>query len=120
AAALLREHAITCVMTLNFDLAVTTALAHVGGNDVSVITGPADTHHLGLTNVVYLHRNVDAEPDNWVLRTAALNQEWRGQWAHFIAERVLASPVTVFAGLGTRVAVLIESVGRLRRMIPPD
>jgi len=36
----------------------------------------------------------------------------------FIAERVLASPVTVFAGLGTAVGVLIDSVQRIRSMLP--
>jgi len=80
AAALLCEQAISCVMTLNFDLAMSHAIAQVGADDVSIITGPGDTHRLSLTNVVYLHRNVDADPDDWVLRNAALDSEWRGGW----------------------------------------
>jgi len=118
AAALLCEQAISCLMTLNFDLAMSHAIPQAGAGNVSIITGPGDTHRLSLTNVVYLHRNVDAAPDDWVLRSAALDSEWRGGWGQFIAERVLASPVTVFAGLGTAVGVLIDSVRRIRAMLP--
>src|SRR5438094_5404548 len=99
AAALLSEQAVSCVMTLNFDLAMSTALSMIGAKDVSVIAGPQDHQRLGLTNVIYLHRNVDADAEQWILRTAALASEWQGQWIQAIATKVLNGPVTVFAGL---------------------
>ncbi|HSL69598.1 MAG TPA: hypothetical protein VK864_05110, partial [Longimicrobiales bacterium] len=49
-----------------------------------------------------------ADPELWVLRTATLATEWQGRWEPIIANRVLAAPVVVFAGLGTPVAVLID------------
>ena len=62
AAILLRERAISCVVTLNFDLALSSALAMVGGDDVEVIQGPEDHGRLGTINLVYLHRNANSEP----------------------------------------------------------
>jgi hypothetical protein len=45
AAAMLRERAISCLMTLNFDLALTAALVQVSASDdVSIVGGPEDQH----------------------------------------------------------------------------
>ena len=72
-------------------------------------------------NVYYLHRNANAvDPELWILRTSALNVEWKGQWEPIVATKVLAAPVVVFAGLGTPVAVLIESTKLLRNALPRD
>ncbi len=69
AVALLREHAIHDLLTLNFDLAVRHALGEMNaGADVSVVRGP-EAGDVGLVNVVYLHRDADAPPDEWILRT---------------------------------------------------
>jgi hypothetical protein len=73
AAAMLRERAISCLMTLNFDLALTAALVQVSASDdVSIVGGPEDQHQLGITNLIYLHRNANADPERWVLRTVTL------------------------------------------------
>lgn len=114
AAALLREHAILAVMTLNFDLAMSSALARVGGADVAVVAGPEDHANLGVINLIYLHRNAHAVAESWILTTAALAEEWKGAWEEVIAMRVLASSVTVFAGLGTPAGVLVETTKRIR------
>lgn len=119
AACLLREQALACVMTLNFDLGMSAALTQVGAaEDVAVICGPEDHHRLGTVNLIYLHRNVDAKADEWILRTDALENEWREQWGDVVVGRVVSGPVTVFAGLGTPAAVLVETTARVRAAIP--
>ncbi|MGH2403881.1 MAG: hypothetical protein ACRDGN_05375 [bacterium] len=114
AAALLYEGALNCVMTLNFNLAFSHALRVLGAEDVSVIEGPADYGNLGLVNLIYLHRSANADYEEWILRTDALNNQWHGNWQGVVAARFLASPVTVFAGLGARATVLIETTRRIR------
>ncbi len=118
AAALLREGAISSILTLNFDLAMSTALVDLNGADVRVIPGPAQLAQLGSSTVIYLHRNVD-EPDleKWILRREALEDEWRDSWEEVVARRVMAAPVTVFAGLGSPAAVLTETVSRIRAVV---
>jgi hypothetical protein len=121
AAALLCEGVISSVVTLNYDLALSTALSELGaGKLVGVVERPEDLAQQKIINLYYLHRNANAEdPESWVLRTAALNVEWKGHWEPIIANKVLAAPVVLFAGLGTPVAVLIESTKLLRAALPP-
>lgn len=115
AAAMLRERALICILTLNFDLAISSALTAVGAQeDVVVIAGPEDHDRLGITNVIYLHRNATAEADRWILRTMALEEEWRDHWEEVVAGRVVGGPMTVFVGLGTRAAVLISATRRIK------
>jgi hypothetical protein len=120
AAALLGEGAISSVLTLNFDLALSTAISMLGvGDTVGIIDGPNDLPNQKAFNVYYLHRNVDApDPETWILRTAALATEWKGQWESVVTAKVLAAPVVIFAGLGSPAAVLIESSKLIRQAIP--
>jgi hypothetical protein len=120
AAALLCERAISSIVTLNFDLALSTALADLGaGSIVRVIERPEDLNDQGLVNIYYLHRNAhSADAELWVLRTAALEVEWRDQWESIIATRVLTTPVVVFIGLGTPIAVLVESSRLILTALP--
>ncbi|GIK77429.1 MAG: hypothetical protein BroJett022_11190 [Actinomycetes bacterium] len=119
AAALLREGAVSCVLTLNFDLAMSAALSQVGADEaVGLIAGPEEHHRLSTVNLIYLHRNVNADPESWILRRDALDDEWRERWEEVVVQRVVAGPVTVFAGLGTPAAVLIETSRRIRAAIP--
>lgn len=119
AAAMLRERAVSSVLTLNFDLSMTRALQDVGvEEDVSVVPGPEAHDRLGVANLIYLHRNVDADPEEWILRSEALDADWQGQWADVMAQRVMSAPVTVFAGLGSPAAVLIDTSRRIRAAIP--
>jgi hypothetical protein len=119
-AALLCEGVISSVVTLNYDLALSTALSELGaGKIVGVVERPEDLAHQKTINLYYLHRNANAaDPESWILRTAALNVEWKGHWETIIANKVLAAPVVLFAGLGTPVAVLIESTKLLRAALP--
>jgi hypothetical protein len=118
AAILLIERAVSCVVTLNFDLALSAALQMVGGSDVEIIQGPEDHGQLGAINLVYLHRNANSSPDAWILTTDALDNAWRGQWAEVIGRRFISGPVTVFVGLGSPAGVLLYSVSRLLAAVP--
>jgi hypothetical protein len=120
AAALLCEGAITSIVTLNFDLALSTALSELGAHGiVGIVERPEDLQFQKNINVYYLHRNVNAaDPDLWVLRSAAMATEWKDHWENIIANSVLATPVVLFAGLGTPLKVLIESAKRLKAALP--
>lgn len=119
-AALLREGAIASVVTLNFDLALSTAIGDLGvGDAVAIIDGPDDLPNQKAINLYYLHRNVTAaDPETWILRTAALTTEWKGRWESVVAAKVLSTPVVVFAGLGSPADVLIESTKLIQKAIP--
>ncbi len=120
AAAMLREGVVSTVLTLNFDLAFTTAIAALGvGHDIGIIDGPSDFGKQKTSNVYYLHRNVNAaNPEDWVLRTIALQTEWKNGWEKVVAGRVLSTPVVLFAGLGSPAAVLTESTKLIQTAIP--
>jgi hypothetical protein len=120
AAALLREGAIGSVVTLNFDLALSTAIGCLGvGDIVGIIDGPDDLPNQKAINLYYLHRNVTAaDPETWILRTEGLKTEWKGRWQSVVAAKVLSTPVVVFAGLGSPADVLIESTKLIQNAIP--
>jgi hypothetical protein len=120
AAVLLRERAINCVVTLNFDLALSAALALIGGNDVEIIQGPEQHNQLGTINLVYLHRNANSDADAWILTTNALDEAWRGHWEEVIGTRFISGPMTVFVGLGSPAGVLLHSAERLLASVPPE
>jgi hypothetical protein len=121
AAALLREGALSAVLTLNFDIAMSTGLTLLSAIEVDVVPGPAATAQLGTATVIYLHRNVDEpDPDRWILRTEALRDEWRGGWQEVVTNRVMSCPVVVFAGLGSPAGVLTETVSRVRQAVNDD
>lgn len=119
AAALLRESAVDSVITLNFDRGMQTALASLGtGEDVAVIHGPEEHDRLSAANLIYLHRSVDADPEDWILRTVSLEEAWKSGWEEAIVQRLLGVPVTIFAGLGTAAGVLVAATDRLRNVVP--
>lgn len=121
AAALLREGSVSAVLTLNFDLAMNDALGQLAANDeVAVIASPRAVGDLGSRIVVYLHRNANEDNfDEWILRVESLTDEWKGRWEEVLSQRVLTSPVVVFAGLGSPAAVLTESITWIRSRVDP-
>lgn len=120
AAALLAEHSIGAVVTLNFDLALTTAIALLGvGQTVGVINGPRDFPKQEVVNLYYLHRNAnEVDEEAWVLRTDALMRDWRNGWEEVVVKKVLSAPVVVFAGLGSPSTALLESARLIRERVP--
>lgn len=119
-AALLREGAIASVVTLNFDLALSTAIAQLGvGDAVGIIDSPDDLQNQKVINLYYLHRNANAaDLEAWILRSDAIKSEWKGKWQDVVAARVLATPIVVFVGLGSPADVLIESTKLIQSAIP--
>ena len=118
AVALLREHAISDLLTLNFDLAIRHALGEMSaGADVGVVRGPQEAAATGVVNVVYLHRDAEASADEWILRTAQIEDAWKNGWEELVTTRVMTAPVVVFAGLGTAAAVLVETIRRVRAAV---
>ncbi len=119
AAALLREGCLSAIATLNYDLALTDAVRQVDGYEIDEIAGPDDMNYLGSKAIIYLHRNVN-EPieDRWILRKEALDTEWQNSWESVVVSRIAASPVVVFAGLGSPAAVLTKTVGKIREAVP--
>ena len=116
AAVLLREGVIETVMTLNFDLAMSHALGSISATDVSVVPGPMSADELGGATVIYLHRNVEEQDlEQWILTVEALDSQWQEGWEGVVAARVIASPVVVFAGLGSPAAVLTKTVEKVRK-----
>jgi hypothetical protein len=121
AAALMREGAVSAILSLNFDLAMTHALTELSANEVAVIASPLATGALGSFVVVYLHRNVnEPDPEAWILRVEALQDEWRGHWEEVLTQRVMSSPIVVFAGLGSPAAVLTDSIKWIRAKLNAD
>jgi hypothetical protein len=119
AAALLREHAVAAILTLNFDMALAHAVSSLGAvMDVALILGPEDHAQISTINVVYLHRSANADPEKWILRTSEIADGWQGHWEEVVAQRFLSNPVTVFVGLGSPARVLVETVKRIRHAIP--
>jgi hypothetical protein len=87
------------------------------GADVSVITGPQDMGALGVVNLVHLHRDAHAQPDEWILRTEQIETAWQDGWEELMTTRVMTTPVVVFVGLGTAAAVLVETTRRVREAV---
>lgn len=117
-AALLLEGALADALTLNFDHAAQNALADLGaGAQVETIRGPDEHRQLGGRNLIYLHRDIDSSPNELILRTEELEAAWRAGWEEVITQRVLAGPFTVFVGLGTPAAVLIDTTKRILEAI---
>ena len=115
--ALLLEGALADVMTLNFDRAASTALANLGARaDVSTLRGPTDHRLLGQRNLIYVHGDIDRDPDEMILRSAQLD-DWEGHWQEVIAARVLTSPVVVFVGVGTAASLLVATTTRIHEAL---
>lgn len=121
AVALMEEGAISCIVSLNYDLAMTDALRQLEAKDVGVIRGPSALREFGAKAVIYLHSNAEEENlERWILRREALEDEWQGSWEEVVVDRVAASPALVFAGLGSDAAVLTESVRRIRTVVDDE
>lgn len=120
AAALLREGVLDSVLTLNFDLALSTALSSLSAAEVNVVPGPGAQDQRLNTAVIYLHRNVDEQDfERWILTIDALTQDWQEGWEEVVVRRVMACPVVIFAGLGSPAAVLTETITRIRGALTP-
>ena len=113
-AALLLEGALSDAMTLNFDLAAHHALIDLRiTTEVSEVRGPEYHGQLGNQNIIYLHRDINCNPNDLILRSDALDAAWEDRWEQIVAHRVLTSPVVVFVGLGSSASLLIKTTQRI-------
>lgn len=113
--ALMLEGVVRTIITLNYDLALTHALAAVGASDrISTIKEPKEWSRGKGRLVIYLHGNVEGEWDRLVFRTCQLNDEWKEGWEQVVAQASLAAPTLLFAGLGSPAPVLSTSAEWIR------
>ena len=118
--ALMLEGVVRTVVTLNFDLALYHALSEVGtGGRISCLKGPEDWSRATDRTVVYLHRNVESDAERLVLRSQQLDDGWKDSWNQIVALSTVGAPVCVFAGLGTPMAVWVESTRLVRDAVSP-
>lgn len=118
AAALMLEGVVRTIVTLNYDLAMTTALAEVGAGDrVACIKCPEEWDRGMGRLVVYLHGNIEGDWEKLVFRTCQLTDDWKDRWEQVAAQASLAAPTLVFAGLGSPAPILTisEPVNELPR-----
>lgn len=119
AVALMAEGAISCVATVNFDMALSNAITQLQVTSIATVSGPEDLGRFADRTIVYLHRNAyERDEENWILRKEAIEEHWRDGWEAVVAERISSSPQLVFAGLGSKAAALSESLRRVRERVP--
>ncbi|MCC5954403.1 MAG: hypothetical protein JJU45_20135 [Acidimicrobiia bacterium] len=117
--ALMAEGAISCIATLNFDMALSTAITQLHVTEIATVSGPHDLGSFGDKTLVYLHRNAyEADSELWILRREAIDEQWEAGWEGAVAERISLSPQLVFVGLGSKAAALTESLRRVKARVP--
>ena len=116
--ALMSEGAISHVLSLNFDLAIQNAAAELG---VEIATIAAANEPVPIrAALIHLHGNANSEPDDFVLRTEVMDDEWIGNWQQVVAQQVLAAPTVLFAGLGSPAPVLTATVAMIQQALGGD
>lgn len=119
AVALMAEGTISCIATLNFDMALSAAITQLQVTEIATVSGPDDLGNFGDKTLVYLHRNAyEADVERWILRKEAIEDQWKDGWEGAVAERISLSPQLVFAGLGSKAAALTESLRRVKERVP--
>lgn len=118
AVALMAEGAISCIATLNFDMALSNAITQLHVTEIATVSGPHDLGNFGDKSLVYLHRNAyESDSALWILRKEAIDEQWKQGWEGAVADRISLSPQLVFAGLGSKAAALTESLRRVKRRV---
>jgi hypothetical protein len=115
--ALILERKINYILTLNYDLSLRHANRDLkNGQKIPVIQGPENLAELGDRGIVHLHRSANAEPEEWILTTDDLEQI--DDWREVISRKAIGETVTIFAGLGSTVEILINSTQEINNIIP--
>lgn len=117
-AGLMLEGAVSTVLTINFDLALTSALSVLGGfQKVRQIKGKDEIGQIAGSNLIYLHGTIDSSPTEWVLTSAEVENDREHHWRGVLTASVLAIPVVVFAGIGAAVGVLLSSLQKIQEQL---
>lgn len=115
AAALMKERVISNIVTLNYDFAMSNALVELGvGAEVQTLSTAQEwSIGHGQQNLIYLHGHAYSDPATWVVTSSDINSKWQGGWQEIASIVTLPASAVVFAGIGTPVAVLIDSAKRV-------
>ncbi len=97
--ALMTEHAISYVLSLNIDLAVQNASSELG-SPIEIVDTSGQNIPASPT-LIHLHGSVNGPSDSLVLRQETINAAWKGKWEHVVAHQILAAPNVLFVGLGS-------------------
>jgi hypothetical protein len=117
--ALIREDIVRTLVTLNLDMSVNHALTELSsGGDVAVISRQDGHSQYGAKNLVYLHGNVTEQPEHWVLTNEDLVHAEESGWHQLMAVLATATPVTLFAGMGSTANVFANSVKWIAEKLP--
>ncbi|MHB8508523.1 MAG: SIR2 family protein [Candidatus Dormibacteria bacterium] len=115
AIACLLEEAVKGVITLNYDTALIAAVTTLGGGEaIGILEGPEDVTSLRMNNVFFIHRSANHPGETWIMCTVDLEETWKNGWESLVAAQIGGSPTVLFAGLGTPVPVLLDTVKKVR------
>lgn len=119
AAALLAEQIVGLILTLNFDRAFDSAIATVArGERIAIVHSVEDIRGRTRFGVVYLHGDVEASPEKWILRKAQIDASWEDTWQKHIVVDLAMTPNVVFAGLGSSTPVISDTVLKVSEALP--
>jgi hypothetical protein len=117
--ALIREDIVRTVVTLNLDMSANHALAELSSEgEVAVISRHDGHSQYGAKNLVYLHSNVSEQLEHWVLTEEDLERAEGSGWHKLMAVLATATPVTLFAGMGSLANVFANSVQWIANNLP--
>lgn len=112
-AALMSENAISHVLSLNFDLAVQTAIAQLGLGSKINIVDCSGQQVAAVPTLVHLHGCINSPSDDLVLRTEVMDVDWKEGWEELVSTQILSAPTILFAGLGSAAPVLSQTLSIL-------
>jgi hypothetical protein len=119
AAALMAEHIVGLILTLNFDRAMSTAIAMIAPHaNITIVHEVDDLGQKTRRGLIYLHGNVESTDDKWILRTTQIDGTWDGLWQEYVAHDFALTPNVVFAGLGSPTPVISTTVTKVRSVLP--
>lgn len=117
AVACLLEEAVKGVITLNYDTALIAAITTLGGGEtIGILEGPEDVTSLRMNNVFFIHRSANRPGETWIMCTVDLEETWKHGWESLVAAQIGGTPTVLFAGLGTPVPVLLDTVKKVREV----
>lgn len=109
-AALMSENAVSHVLSLNFDLAVQTAIAQLGlGSKISIVDCSGQ-QVAAVPTLVHLHGCINSQSDELILRTEVMDDDWKESWEELVSTQILSAPTILFAGLGSAAPVLSQTL----------
>lgn len=114
AAALQADGFVRSILTLNYDTAMASAIAQLGGSDVHVIERKEDLPSRSPKTLIYLHGSANGLPQDLVLTTSDLETTWQASWKELIANQTLLAPFVAFVGLGSSASLISSTLRKIK------